>query len=141
MEVITNYIPHRPPMVLVDELVEVSEQKATSKFFVNEENAFVVEGKFQEAGLIENIAQTAAAQAGYIQKKNSLPVLIGYLASVKSWNLFFLPSVNSTLTTCVKVINQVGDITLLSGEVHSKDHLVCSCELRIFVQQKKETNP
>lgn len=122
-------------MVLVDELNEANESKAVSKFFVREENVFVAGGKFQEAGLIENIAQTAAAQAGYIQKKNDRPVLIGYLASVKSWNLFFMPGVNSILTTNVQVINQVGDITLLKGEVHSNDQLVCSCELRIFVQQ------
>ena len=140
-EEIANYIPHRPPMVMIDELIEASESKAVSKFFISTENIFVADGKFQEPGLIENIAQTAAAQAGYIQKKNNLPVLIGYLASVKSLNLFFMPNVNSTLTTSVTVINQVGDITLLNGEVHSNDQLVCSCELRIFVQQKKEANP
>jgi predicted hotdog family 3-hydroxylacyl-ACP dehydratase len=139
-ERITNYIPHRVPMIMVDELVEVSEAKAVSHFLVREENIFVSDGKFQESGLIENMAQTAAAQAGYFQKKNSRPVLIGYLASVKSFNLFFLPAVNSNLTTSIEVTNQVGDITLLKGEVHLDDHLICSCELRIFVQQNTEAN-
>ena len=42
----------------------------------------VSNGEFSEAGLMENIAQTAAARAGYIAVMENKPVAIGYIMSV-----------------------------------------------------------
>ena len=50
---------------MVSSLLSVDERSARSSFTINIENVFVKNNIFQEAGLMENIAQTAALRAGY----------------------------------------------------------------------------
>ena len=46
---------------------------------------------FKEPGLVENIAQTAAARAGYISHTENKPVLVGYIGAVNNLQVFSLP--------------------------------------------------
>lgn len=131
---IINYIPQRSPFVMVDNLVEASAQGATTQFEVLGDNVLVQDEFFSEAGLVENVAQTAAAQAGYYAYVHKQPAPMGFIANVKDLKVYKLPQVGSLLTTTVKVVNQVFDMTLCLGEVKSKDEVVCQCEIRVFVK-------
>jgi predicted hotdog family 3-hydroxylacyl-ACP dehydratase len=62
---ITNYIPQREPIVMIHNLVEVSDEHAVTQLTIEPDNVFVTEGYFAEPGLVENIAQTAAVHVGY----------------------------------------------------------------------------
>jgi len=62
---ILKLIPQRPPFVMVGELIEYNETGFTSTFSIDADNIFVKNGRFTEEGILENIAQTAAAGAGY----------------------------------------------------------------------------
>ena len=64
-ENILTLIPQRPPFVMIDEFSSSSALSTRTKFHVTAENIFADEGMLAEAGLVENIAQTAAARAGY----------------------------------------------------------------------------
>jgi len=131
---IANYIPQRPPFVMIDDLVEATANAATTQFEILPDNLLVQEGLFSEAGLVENIAQTLAAQAGYYAHTQSQPTPIGFIANVKDLRVFGLPRVGSTLTTSVKIVNQVFDMTLCMGEAKQNDKLLCQCEIRVFVK-------
>ena len=63
---ITELIPQRPPMVMVDrfEGIDAEDQSHTS-LTVREDNLFVEEGALTECGLIEHMAQSAAARVGW----------------------------------------------------------------------------
>jgi 3-hydroxymyristoyl/3-hydroxydecanoyl-(acyl carrier protein) dehydratase len=63
---ITSLIPQKYPFVMVGKLLLVDETLTKSSFVIKSDNLFVKNGFFQEAGLMENIAQTAALRAGYI---------------------------------------------------------------------------
>ena len=132
-EDIIKYIPQREPMVMVHNIVEADEDCATTQLEVLSENIFVEGGLFREPGLIENIAQTAAAQMGYAFKSRGMPVPIGYIASVKDLSVFNLPPVGALLTTSTRVTANVMNVTLVEGVVRYNDLIVCSCEMRIFV--------
>ena len=54
-------LPQKPPMVMVDALVEFTELSAVTRLVVRPDNIFVQNGRLAEPGLVENIAQTAAA--------------------------------------------------------------------------------
>ena len=54
-------IPQKPPMVMVDKLIFAEEKKVVTSFLIRRDNIFCSDGVFTEAGLIENMAQTAAA--------------------------------------------------------------------------------
>jgi len=136
-EDILSLIPQRPPFVMIDKFLYSDETITRTSFFITEENIFTENGEFREAGLMENIAQTAAARAGYIATLENKPVSPGYIAAVKNLEITGLPKVNDELITEIKIENQVFDIVLISGRVWCKDKLEATCEMRIFVGSLK----
>jgi predicted hotdog family 3-hydroxylacyl-ACP dehydratase len=133
-ENITRFIPQRDPMVMIHELLEVSETHAITRFSIDTENIFVNRSLFSESGLVENIAQTAAVHAGYQCTLKKIPVPVGYIAAVKHLRIYSLPKQNSSITTSVRITNQVLDVTVAEGKVEQDGNLCCSCEMRIFVK-------
>jgi 3-hydroxyacyl-[acyl-carrier-protein] dehydratase len=132
---IENYIPQRPPIVMIHDLVEASDEHAVTRLHIYPENVFVKNNFFQEPGMVENIAQTAAVQVGYIFKKKGMSVPIGYIAGIKDLKINSLPPVNSTITTSIRLLNQVLDVTLVEGTIKLGEELLGRCEMRIFVKK------
>lgn len=131
---ITEYIPQRPPMVMVHDLLEASESHAITRLAIEDTNIFVKDGVFTEPGLVENIAQTAAAQVGYQCALKKIPVPIGYIAAVKNLEITRLPGKDSPITTTIRITNQVLDVTVAEGKVEQNGSICCICEMRIFVK-------
>jgi 3-hydroxyacyl-[acyl-carrier-protein] dehydratase len=132
---IENYIPQRHPIIMIHDLVEASEEHAVTRLHISAENVFVKNNFFQEPGMVENIAQTAAVQVGYIFNKKGLPVPIGYIAGIKDLKINSLPPVNSTIITSIRLLNQVLDVTLVEGTIRLGEELLGRCEMRIFVKK------
>lgn len=133
-ENITRYIPQRHPMVMVHGLLEANDTYAVTSLSVEPENIFVSKEYLREPGLVENIAQTAAAQVGYQCSIKNFPVPIGYIAAVKDLVIMRLPKLNAVLTTSVKITNQIFDITVVEGKIETSGQLCCTCEMRIFAK-------
>ncbi|MDH5249345.1 MAG: 3-hydroxyacyl-ACP dehydratase [Cyclobacteriaceae bacterium] len=131
---ILRFIPQRNPMVMVHALLEASDDHAVTQLTINPDNVFVAAEYFAEPGLVENIAQTAAVHVGYRCSLIDTPIPIGYIAAVKNLRIEKLPGQNSVITTSVKVINQVLDITVIQGKIEQNGKLLCSCEMRIFAK-------
>jgi len=127
-------IPQRPPMVMIDQLVQYNEKKSTTKFFIQKENIFCENGLFTEPGLIENIAQTAAARIGYLNKTSNIKVLIGYIGSIKNLKIFFLPKVSTEITTEVIIENEMLGFTLIHGKIISNNNVAAECNMTIFIK-------
>lgn len=125
-------IPQKPPFVMVDRLLSSDETSTQTAFLVTEENVLVVGGELSEAGLMENIAQTAAARAGYIAMMENKPVAVGYIGAVKNLEIFDLPKINDELVTEVNIENQVFDVTVISGTVRRNGIVMAQCEMNIF---------
>lgn len=134
---ITSLIPQRPPFVMIDSLIGQDEIMTRSTFLVKKDNIFVQAGKFAEAGLVEHIAQTAAARAGYTAALEGKPVKVGYIGAVKNLVVHSLPSVNEELVTTIRVIHQIFDAMILYGETYCNGKLVAECEMKIFIAQTK----
>ncbi len=132
-ESILKYIPQRPPMVMVNSLLSASDTEAVTQLTIKPENIFSTQ-TFSESGLVENIAQTAAAHVGYQCAQKNIPVPIGYIAAVRNLEIKKLPKVNSVITTSIKITNQILDVTVAVGEVQCDGEICCSCEMRIFVK-------
>ena len=130
-----RYIPQRNPFVMIDELLKVESNLAVTQLEVRAENLMVNDGYFSEPGMIETIAQTAAAHAGYLFVQKNLPVPIGYIASIKNLSISNLAKVGSILKTTVRIVNQVLNVTIAEGEVTQGDQILCQCEIRIFINE------
>ncbi|HYG38670.1 MAG TPA: 3-hydroxyacyl-ACP dehydratase [Cytophagales bacterium] len=128
-------IPQRPPVVMVDKLLYNDEVKTVSGFTILQENIFSKGGVLKEPGIIENIAQTAAARAGYYYKSKNENPPIGFIGAVKNLFINFLPEVGKELITEVKVETEVMNATVISAEVKCEDKVVAGGEMKIFIVQ------
>ena len=120
---------------MVSKLLYIDETNTRSSFYINADNLFVKNNIFQEAGLLENIAQTAALRAGYIAESETKPVAIGYIGSVKDFEVYGLPKVNDELITEITIENQIFDVTIFSGKVWQNEKLLAKCEMNVFISK------
>ena len=76
---IEELVPHRPPMILIDRLLEATETRAVALVRVDEGSLFLgSEGVPAYVG-IEYMAQTIAAHGGYLSRQKGEPVKTGFL--------------------------------------------------------------
>jgi len=134
-EELHNYIPQRPPVNMIDRLEEATSTRVISGLLISSDNIFVDNGVLREPGIIENIAQTAAAGVGYVQKVQGLPVKLGFIAAIRDLRINTLPKVGKTLKTTIDVVNEVLDVTIVRGSVYDGRELIADCEMRIFIQK------
>lgn len=120
---------------MIDGLVSCNETSSTTTFRVKAENLLVQDGKLSEAGITENIAQTAAAGLGYVTLQSNSPIEIGYIAAIKNLEIFAQPEVGDVLETNVTITNRVFDVTIVSGSVKCDGILLAKCEMKIFLNK------
>jgi predicted hotdog family 3-hydroxylacyl-ACP dehydratase len=132
---ILSLIPQKPPFVMADELLFSDDNITRTKFIVPSDNVFVINGEFSEAGLMENMAQTAAAGSGNMARIENRAVSTGYIGQVKNLEIFELPKVGDELLTEIKIEVQVFDAGIVSGKVWCEEKLLAQCEMKIFINQ------
>lgn len=133
-EKLIELLPQRPPMVLVHELVSCDAAQTTSRFRVTPECVLCADGFMTEAGLLENIAQTAAAGSGYAYQQRGQPTPVGYIAAIKDLTIWQLPAAETELTTQICVENQVMEFSIVRGQVRAGEVIFADCEMRIFIK-------
>ena len=131
---IEDYIPRRPPFVMVDRVLTDDEKLTRTSFLVKEDNLFIEDGLLQAPALVENIAQTAAAGAGFKAIHQNQPVKVGFIGAIKNLVVFGLPAVGKTLVTETRVGNKVFDVSIVEGTLTCEGEILVSCEMKIFLQ-------
>lgn len=132
---VLNYIPQRLPIVMIDVLLRVDGAVTETSFTVQQDTLFVKETVFQEPGLIENIAQTAAAGVGYTCALNNTSVPVGFIGAIKNLTIEYLPKVGETVKTRVEVLEEIFDMTLIKGESFVGSMRAASCEMKIVLKK------
>jgi predicted hotdog family 3-hydroxylacyl-ACP dehydratase len=130
---IVDLIPQRPPMVIIDQLISAGEKSAIGRLFIRESNVFCENGFLQEGGLLEFIAQTAAAYEGYRQKSLQEEVKPGFIGAIKNLSVHFLPEINSEIKSEIIVDSELLGFTLITGKIFQNNTVVADCEMRILV--------
>jgi len=130
---ILSLIPQQQPFVMVDELLYTDAQASRTSFTIQADNVMVSEGFFTEGGLLENMAQTAAAGAGYAALSQNKQVEAGYIGAVKNLVIHRLPAVGDILETEVFFKEQVFNVTLVTASVTCNGEVIANCEMKIFI--------
>jgi predicted hotdog family 3-hydroxylacyl-ACP dehydratase len=125
-------IPQRPPFLLIDELLSIENNVITCCFTIPQKHVLVENGKLSEAGLVENIAQTAAAGNGFIAKENDLEIPDGFIAGIKNLKVNSLPPANKKLITKVIQLEKIMGYSLIKGEIWTEENFIASCEMKIY---------
>jgi predicted hotdog family 3-hydroxylacyl-ACP dehydratase len=129
-----DLIPQRPPIVMVDLLQNVTDSEADTGLFIKEDNIFVHNGRLHEPGLIEHIAQSAAAFAGFKGFASGEEPRLGYIGELKRLFLYARPSAGKCLSTHLRVLGEAGGITLLAAEVKDGEEMVAQGQMKIFLK-------
>jgi 3-hydroxymyristoyl/3-hydroxydecanoyl-(acyl carrier protein) dehydratase len=128
-----DFIPQREPFVMVDKLIYADEKIYRSTLTIREENIFAAEGVFSSAGMVEAMAQTAAAGTGYFYQMRGEPAPVGYIGAVQHLEILDWPGLRQEIVIEIELQTRVLQVSLVSGTVKMNDRLMARCELKIFI--------
>ncbi|MHC0444344.1 hypothetical protein ACWA1F_02990 [Flavobacterium sp. 3-218] len=112
-EMVENLLPQKFPFVMVDAMHSYTETSLVSGLEIQNDNIFVSDGIFLEAGLIEHMAQSVALHTGYqfFLKNEIAPT--GYIGSIKEIEIKKLPNVNDIIQSEITILQEFAGITLV----------------------------
>ena len=141
---ISNFLPHREPMLMVSSVLEIDEDSVATQFHISEDCIFLYNGKLSETGLIENAAQAASGVVGQsFFEKDDLEgngnKLVGYISAIKKVEIFELPKVGDIIVTKAKLLSRfdTGQVTMcsLSTETFFDEKLIVSSTMNFLIHE------
>jgi predicted hotdog family 3-hydroxylacyl-ACP dehydratase len=84
---VAELVPHRPPMILIDEILDIGEKSLSARVALTELSPFVEEGKLPALVTLEYMAQSIAAFAGAARRAAGKPVQLGFLIACREMEL------------------------------------------------------
>jgi radical SAM protein with 4Fe4S-binding SPASM domain len=131
-------VPHKPPMLLIDRLLEVKERASLSEMTVREDMVFVGDdGKLDNASYAEVISQAIAAQEGFRKLGSRDPQQEGFLLGIKNLEITGSARIGDTLRIAVHKVAKLGDFGIIQGEVRNGDTLIARGEVKVWQSNGK----
>lgn len=132
-------------MLMVDLILDINASFVETTFLIKEDNIFVQNTIFIEAGLIENTAQTCSSIVGkkYFFDENGTENenvnVIGFISALKNVKIHSLPKVGETIITKANLVSKFAgdDYTLCTMSCQSsvEDQILLECEINLFIQK------
>lgn len=132
-------------MLMVDLILNIDANFVETTFLIKEDNIFVQNNFFIEAGLIENTAQTCSSIVGkkyFFDEdgtENENVNVIGFISALKNVKIHSLPKVGDTIITKADLVSKFAgdDYTLCTMSCQSsvEDQLLLECEINLFIQK------
>jgi len=144
---IVKYLPHRPPMVMVDRLLSIKEGVIVGDFLVRSDNPFVTDtGKMLLGGVIEHMAQTAGLGHAYQSALTSGPRdasktgqgEFGFIVNIRSLRYERLPRLGNRLYTEAKTITQHGSHSTVTFSCYVEGHPIINCSMGLISPKDKK---
>ena len=127
---ITQLIPQRAPMVMVDTLWEYSPTTAVVGLTILQDNIFVHKGCLSASGLIEHMAQSTALHKGYGYYLNHQPAPMGYIGAIKHIEIQALPKKGEAIRTHITILQEFMEVTLVRMETYIQDTCIAQGEMK-----------
>lgn len=134
-ENINLIIPQQQPFVMIDNLIECEAERVLTNFIVRKENALFENNHFSESGMLENMAQTAAAYLGYDSYIKVLPPKVGFIAAVKNFEISSVLNEFDEIYTEAIYTQQVLNIHIVNATIFCNKKPIAKAELRIFINE------
>ena len=128
-------IPQRPPMVLVDRFEGIdAEGVSTTGYTVVPAGLFIAGGRMSECGIIEHMAQSAAARIGWCCRAEGRPVPVGFIGAVSRLELHDLPRTGVHLRTRLRIVQEIGPLSLAEVRTEADGRPLAEGNLKIYLQ-------
>lgn len=141
-EEIKRLIPQREPFIMVDGFEERGDNSAVTTLSVCPDNYFILpDGTMAETGLIEHLAQSCSALAGYqALSKASLngeileEAPVGLIGEVKHFKCLRRPQSGERVQSTVTFDVTFGNVTVATGQTFVDEEQIADIKLKIFIQ-------
>jgi predicted hotdog family 3-hydroxylacyl-ACP dehydratase len=133
---IKRLIPQREPFIMVDGFEEGDDNNAVTTLSVCPNNYFILpDGTMAETGLIEHLAQSCSALAGYqaLSKASEHPP-VGLIGEVKHFKCLRRPQIGERIKSTITFGLTFGNITLATGQAFVDEEMIADIKLKIFMQ-------
>ena len=133
---IKKLIPQREPFIMVDGFEERDGNSAVTTLSVCPNNYFILsDGTLAETGLIEHLAQSCSALAGYhARSKPSERPPVGLIGEVKRFKCLRRPQIGERVQSTITFGLTFGNVTLATGQAFVDEELIADIQLKIFMQ-------
>lgn len=134
-----DLIPHRPPVLLVDEFTFDAAESFASTVVQDAWPATNSLGELSCGGFFELVAQSFACNCAAAAKLGALDATghtgIGFLVAVKRFKIHGSAKVGDALRMTTQNHQHIGPFVVLDGKVHSAaGELLAEGQLKIFLQ-------
>jgi len=129
----TEFMPHRPPMLLVDDLLESDATGGVAIVQIRPDNIFLnTAGVLSPAALVEFMAQSFAATEAYQAFLAGIIKPGGYLVGLDHIDFHQEVRIGDMLTAKVLMDGRIDRVCLVRGEVHKGEILIAAGKFRLF---------
>jgi radical SAM protein with 4Fe4S-binding SPASM domain len=126
-------VPHKPPMLLIDRLLEIKERVSVSEMMVRDDMIFVDNrGVLASVAYPEIISQALAAMEGFRKIGCHDAQAEGFLLGIKKLGIFGSARVGDTLRITVHKAVKYGDFGIVRGEVYKGNELLARGEVKVW---------
>ncbi len=125
-------IPHRPPMLLADELIEREGDKAKAKAVMPENGMFFEDNSSFPEFFIEIVAQTVAGAKGYDALVDGESMNGGMLVGIDSFTFHKICDAGTVLTKCTELTFTFGAVKIIHGQIFDGDTLLAEGAIKVW---------
>jgi len=135
---VEDLIPHRLPMRQVERLLEFHDHEGVIEAVVGEENLLLdTDGRLDEAGFIEMLAQSFAAVQGYADRLAGKPLRKGFLVGIRKFSVMAPAYRGDCLTIRIHPIAALERFFVVEGEILRNEEVLASCNLKLWIPPER----
>ena len=127
-------LPHRPPMILVDQLIDFSSGKGRVTASVSRDDLFVGDdGQLESVALIELVAQAYATIKGYDDAVNRRPVQRGFLVGSRNFTIHRRARSGERLIIDINTAAQLDGFSVIDGVITCGDEVLAKGSIKLWL--------
>jgi radical SAM protein with 4Fe4S-binding SPASM domain len=133
----SRLVPHKPPMLIVDELTKVGERESVSELEISKDSILIEEGdKICDVFYLEMIAQSVAAFNGFKNMGNGGASIEGYLLGIKNLEILGDASTGDKLRVCTYEVAKFDEFGIIKGEIFKGKEMLARGEIKVWHNNK-----
>lgn len=129
---ITDLIPQRDPILMIDDAQKDGEHAVKTHLKITPDNWFFSDGMLLEAGLVEHMAQSAAAMVGLQGDGDPKE---GYIGDIKDFTVYQMPKEGEIIETTISIITQLDNITLIDAVSQIDNQMIAKARIKVFIAE------
>ncbi|MBB1322340.1 hotdog family protein [Shewanella vesiculosa] len=138
---VSNFIPHRAPMILIDKLLEHRPDSLTTETYISPSSAFFnskINGVPNYVA-IEYMAQSVAALAGIEARLDNEAILAGFLLGTRKLQMHIdtFTLGQSYRTQVTRLYQEESGLAVFDCHIYHQDTLIAQANINVF--QPKDT--